>query len=117
MPSGGGAFCFPQPTPAPSVRLWTLVPNRPSFGEVPKIHKCWEPDRVFIHWAYEGHLGGAMPRIRDNPDRNFSADPVDKSEAEALRRLVECSEVADLLDEAHQRTRREGHRPGGVRSS
>jgi hypothetical protein len=41
-----------------------------------------------------------MPRIRDNPDRNFSADPVDKSETEALRRLIERSEVADLLDEA-----------------
>jgi hypothetical protein len=41
-----------------------------------------------------------MPRIRDNPDRNFSADPVDKSEAEVLRRLIDRSEVADLLDEA-----------------
>jgi hypothetical protein len=28
-----------------------------------------------------------MARILDNPDRNFSADPVDKSEAELLRRL------------------------------
>jgi hypothetical protein len=41
-----------------------------------------------------------MPRILDNPDRNFSANPVDKSEAEVLRRLVERSEVADLFDEA-----------------
>jgi hypothetical protein len=41
-----------------------------------------------------------MARILDNPDRNFSADPVDQSEAELLRRLVERSEVADLLDEA-----------------
>jgi hypothetical protein len=41
-----------------------------------------------------------MPRILDNPDRNFSADPVDKSETEFLRRLLERSEVADLLDEA-----------------
>jgi hypothetical protein len=41
-----------------------------------------------------------MPRILDNPDRNFSADPVDKSEAAILRRLFERSEVADLLDEA-----------------
>jgi hypothetical protein len=41
-----------------------------------------------------------MPRILDNPDRNFSADPADKSEAEFLRRLLERSEVADLLDEA-----------------
>jgi hypothetical protein len=55
---------------------------------------------MFIDWTHEGHLGGAMPRIRDNPDRYFSADPVDKSEAEALRRLIDRSEVADLLDEA-----------------
>jgi hypothetical protein len=41
-----------------------------------------------------------MARILDNPDRNFSADPVDKSEAAILRRLLERSEVADLLDEA-----------------
>jgi hypothetical protein len=41
-----------------------------------------------------------MPRILHNPDRNFSADPVDASEAEVLRRLLERSEVADLLDEA-----------------
>jgi hypothetical protein len=41
-----------------------------------------------------------MSRIRDNPDRNFSAGPVDKSEAEVLRRLIDRSEVADLPDEA-----------------
>jgi hypothetical protein len=41
-----------------------------------------------------------MPRILDNPDRNFSADPGDKSETELLRRLLERSEMADLLDEA-----------------
>jgi hypothetical protein len=41
-----------------------------------------------------------MARILDNRDRNFSADPVDKSEAAILRRLLERSEVADLLDEA-----------------
>jgi hypothetical protein len=41
-----------------------------------------------------------MARILDNPDRNFSADPVDKSETELLRRLLERSEMADLLDEA-----------------
>jgi hypothetical protein len=41
-----------------------------------------------------------MPRSRDNPDRNFSADPVDQSQADALRQLLERSEVADLLDEA-----------------
>jgi hypothetical protein len=41
-----------------------------------------------------------MPRIRDNPDRNFSADPVDQSEVEALRRLLDRSEVSDLLDDA-----------------
>jgi hypothetical protein len=41
-----------------------------------------------------------MPRILGNPGRNFSADPVDKSEAEILRRLLEHSEVADLFDEA-----------------
>jgi hypothetical protein len=41
-----------------------------------------------------------MARILDNPDRNFSAEPVDKPETEVLRRLLERSEVADLLDEA-----------------
>jgi hypothetical protein len=41
-----------------------------------------------------------MARILDNADRNFSADPVEKSEAEVLRRLIDRSEVADLLDEA-----------------
>ena len=41
-----------------------------------------------------------MPWSIDNPDRNFSADPVDNSEAETLRRLLENSEVADLLDRA-----------------
>jgi hypothetical protein len=41
-----------------------------------------------------------MLRSIDNPDRNFSADDVDKSEAETLRRLLENSEVADLLDRA-----------------
>jgi hypothetical protein len=41
-----------------------------------------------------------MRRTTDNPDRNFSADPVDESEAKALRRLLERSEVADLLDQA-----------------
>jgi hypothetical protein len=41
-----------------------------------------------------------MPRSLGNPGRNFSADPVDKSEADVLRRLLERSEVADLFDEA-----------------
>jgi hypothetical protein len=41
-----------------------------------------------------------MLRSIDNPDRNFSADDVDKSEAETLRRLLENNEVADLLDRA-----------------
>jgi hypothetical protein len=41
-----------------------------------------------------------MPQSIDNPDRNFSADPVDQPEAETLRRLLENSEVADLLDRA-----------------
>lgn len=41
-----------------------------------------------------------MARILDNSDRNFSADPVKKSEAEVLRRWGERDEVADLLDEA-----------------
>jgi hypothetical protein len=40
-----------------------------------------------------------MLRSIDNPDRNFSADHVE-SEAETLRRLLENSEVADLLDRA-----------------
>ncbi len=40
-----------------------------------------------------------MARILDNSDRNFSADPVEKSEAEVLRRWGERDEVADLLDE------------------
>jgi hypothetical protein len=39
-----------------------------------------------------------MARILDNADRNFY--PVEKSEAEVLRRLIDRSEVADLLDEA-----------------
>jgi hypothetical protein len=39
-----------------------------------------------------------MQRKADNPDRNFSADPAD--EADILRRLLQNSEVADLLDEA-----------------
>ena len=43
-----------------------------------------------------------MPQATENPDRDFSADPVDKSKSEAhtLRRLLENSEAADLLDEA-----------------
>jgi hypothetical protein len=41
-----------------------------------------------------------MPWSIDNPDRNFSADHVDKAEAETLRRLLQNSEVADLLDRA-----------------
>jgi hypothetical protein len=41
-----------------------------------------------------------MARILGNPRRNFSADPVDKSEAEILRRLLERNEVADLFDDA-----------------
>ena len=41
-----------------------------------------------------------MARIRNNPDRNFSADPVKKSEAAVLRGWGERDEVADLLDEA-----------------
>ena len=40
----------------------------------------------------------AMQCKADNPDRDFSADPAD--EAEILRRLLQNSEVADLLDEA-----------------
>ena len=50
-----------------------------------------------------GHLaklGCPMARILDNSDRNFSADPVEKSEAEVLRRWGERDEVADLLDES-----------------
>ena len=41
-----------------------------------------------------------MPQASENPDRNFSADPVDQSEARTLRRLLQDSEVADLIDEA-----------------
>jgi len=36
----------------------------------------------------------------NNPDRDFSADSAGTSEAQALRRLLQSSEVADLLDEA-----------------
>ena len=50
--------------------------------------------------AARGLMGCPMARILDNSDRNFSADPVDKSETEVLRRLLERSEVADLLDAA-----------------
>jgi hypothetical protein len=42
----------------------------------------------------------AMPQATVNPDRNFSADPVDRSEAQTMRTLLDNSEVADLLDEA-----------------
>jgi hypothetical protein len=38
-----------------------------------------------------------MRRTTDNPDRNFSADP-HKSDAAALRSLLQRSEPADLLD-------------------
>jgi hypothetical protein len=41
-----------------------------------------------------------MSRIPVNPDRNISAHPVEKSEAEVLRRWGERDEVADPLDEA-----------------
>jgi hypothetical protein len=38
-------------------------------------------------------------RPTDNPDRNFSADCADTSEARTLRGLLQSSEVADLLDD------------------
>jgi hypothetical protein len=37
-------------------------------------------------------------RVRDNPDRDFSADPVNKPAAEELPDLLEGSEIADMLD-------------------
>jgi hypothetical protein len=37
-----------------------------------------------------------MPRIHDNPDRDFSATPID--EPENLRELLKKSEVADMFD-------------------
>jgi hypothetical protein len=39
-----------------------------------------------------------MARTLDNPDRNFSADPIDEPEREDLRDLLNKSEVADIFD-------------------
>lgn len=37
-------------------------------------------------------------RVRDNPDRDFSADPINKPPAEELADLLQGSEIADMLD-------------------
>jgi hypothetical protein len=37
-------------------------------------------------------------RVRDNPDRDFSADPVNTPAAAELPDLLEGSEIADMLD-------------------
>jgi hypothetical protein len=44
-----------------------------------------------------------MPRTLDNPDRDFSADPVDKPDREDLRDVLKGSEIADTFDAAVQR--------------
>jgi len=40
---------------------------------------------------------------RENPDRDFSADPVQDAGGQNLRDLLKDSEVADLFDAAVQR--------------
>jgi hypothetical protein len=44
-----------------------------------------------------------MARITDNPDRNFSAGPVQDLDPQSLRDLLKNSEVADLFDAVVQR--------------
>jgi hypothetical protein len=44
-----------------------------------------------------------MAQMRENPDRDFSADAFEPSDAEALRLLLKTSEVADLFDAAVRR--------------
>jgi hypothetical protein len=39
-----------------------------------------------------------MPRILENPDRDFSATPVDEPERKDLRDLLQKSEVGDICD-------------------
>jgi hypothetical protein len=41
-----------------------------------------------------------MPRTLENPDRDFSAVPIDEPEPKDLRDLLKKSEVADILDAA-----------------
>jgi hypothetical protein len=41
-----------------------------------------------------------MPRVPDNPDRDFSADEIDNLDVETLRSLLERSDAAELFDAA-----------------
>jgi hypothetical protein len=41
-----------------------------------------------------------MPRVPDNPDRDFSVDEIDNLDVETLRSLLERSDAAELFDAA-----------------
>ena len=44
-----------------------------------------------------------MNWARDNPDRDFCADPIDEKEAQELRDLLKSSGIADIADEIIRR--------------
>jgi hypothetical protein len=44
-----------------------------------------------------------MASISRNPDRDFSADPIDDREAQELRDLLKGSEIASIADEIIRR--------------
>ena len=41
-----------------------------------------------------------MPRVPDNPDRDFKADEIDDLDVDTLRSLLERSDAAELFDAA-----------------
>jgi hypothetical protein len=41
-----------------------------------------------------------MPRVPDNPDRDFSAEEIDNLDVETLRSLLERADAAELFDAA-----------------
>ena len=58
-----------------------------------------------------------MPRALDNPDRDFSATPINEPEGEELRDLLRHSEIADMFDPIVRRRLGELIGQMGVRSA